>query len=206
MLTARLLLVLLATPVASLLTTPVGPLSRSCSTCNSRISQINAKVFDWATRGEPAPELETINLGNLKPAPGSAKAKTRKGRGISAGQGKSCGFGDRGQKSRSGKSTRPGFEGACLRIPNMSISRISSRISSRPIYSTHETLLGTDRDCMVEGVGEGIDRRGRLGAAQHRRGAFGSRPPPPFWEPPPPPPHLSSPERPMSWLPASLPN
>lgn len=111
MLTARLLLVLLATPVASLLTTPVGPLSRSCSTCNSRISQINAKVFDWATRGEPAPELETINLGNLKPAPGSAKAKTRKGRGISAGQGKSCGFGDRGQKSRSGKSTRPGFEG-----------------------------------------------------------------------------------------------
>lgn len=107
----RLLLVLLATPAAALMVTPAAPLQRSCSSCSSRISQIDAKVFDWAVRGQPAPELETINLGNLKPAPGSAKSKTRKGRGISAGQGKSCGFGDRGQKSRSGSPTRPGFEG-----------------------------------------------------------------------------------------------
>lgn len=106
----RLLLVLLATPAAALMLTPAAPMQRSCSSC-SRVSQIDAKVFDWATRGQPAPELETINLGNLKPSPGSAKGKTRKGRGISAGQGKSCGFGDRGQKSRSGSGTRPGFEG-----------------------------------------------------------------------------------------------
>ena len=60
------------------------------------------KVFDWKTRGEAAPELETINLSNLKASPGSHKSATRKGRGISAGQGASCGFGYRGQKSRSG--------------------------------------------------------------------------------------------------------
>jgi len=35
----------------------------------------------------------------------------RKGRGISAGQGATCGFGMRGQKSRSGRPMRAGFEG-----------------------------------------------------------------------------------------------
>merc|ERR1711990_1120553 len=42
---------------------------------------------------------------------GSRKKKMRKGRGISAGQGATCGFGMCGQKSRSGRPTRPGFEG-----------------------------------------------------------------------------------------------
>merc|ERR1712147_285704 len=48
---------------------------------------------------------------NLKYAPGSRPDKMRKGRGIAAGQGATCGFGMRGQKSRSGRPTRPGFEG-----------------------------------------------------------------------------------------------
>ena len=52
------------------------------------------------------PSLET-----LKSNSGSRKRKLRKGRGIAAGQGASCGFGMRGQKSRSGRPTRPGFEG-----------------------------------------------------------------------------------------------
>ncbi|GMH57113.1 hypothetical protein TL16_g02293, partial [Triparma laevis f. inornata] len=50
-------------------------------------------------------------LDNLKSSPGSLKRVQRKGRGIAAGQGASCGFGMRGQKSRSGRPTRPGFEG-----------------------------------------------------------------------------------------------
>lgn len=50
-------------------------------------------------------------LSNLRPAPGSAHRKKRKGRGDAAGQGASCGFGMRGQKSRSGRPTRAGFEG-----------------------------------------------------------------------------------------------
>tara|TARA_B100000214_G_C23866730_1_gene580621 strand:+ start:416 stop:868 length:453 start_codon:yes stop_codon:yes gene_type:complete len=52
-----------------------------------------------------------FNLNSLQPNKGSRKRKLRKGRGIAAGQGASCGFGMRGQKSRSGSSTRPGFEG-----------------------------------------------------------------------------------------------
>ncbi len=52
-----------------------------------------------------------LSLDSLKPQTGSRKRKLRKGRGIAAGQGASCGFGMRGQKSRSGRPTRPGFEG-----------------------------------------------------------------------------------------------
>jgi large subunit ribosomal protein L15 len=65
----------------------------------------------------------TFQLDNLKPQPGSRRRKTRKGRGIAAGQGASCGFGMRGQKSRSGSPTRPGFEGGQMplyrRVPKL---------------------------------------------------------------------------------------
>ena len=65
----------------------------------------------------------TSNLNTLKPNIGSRKKKLRKGRGIAAGQGASCGFGMRGQKSRSGRPTRPGFEGGQMplyrRVPKL---------------------------------------------------------------------------------------
>ena len=56
-------------------------------------------------------KIMTSTLNTLKSNSGSRKKKLRKGRGIAAGQGASCGFGMRGQKSRSGRPTRPGFEG-----------------------------------------------------------------------------------------------
>jgi large subunit ribosomal protein L15 len=52
-----------------------------------------------------------MRLEDAVPQKGSTKRKRRIGRGISAGQGASGGFGMRGQKSRSGRPTRPGFEG-----------------------------------------------------------------------------------------------
>jgi large subunit ribosomal protein L15 len=65
----------------------------------------------------------SINLQSLKPNAGARRRKLRKGRGIAAGQGASCGFGMRGQKSRSGRPTRPGFEGGQMplyrRIPKL---------------------------------------------------------------------------------------
>ena len=76
------------------------------------------KIFDWKKRADTA-TIERLNdventeftLDNLTPMPGSRQNKKRKGRGISAGQGATCGFGMRGQKSRSGSGTRAGFEG-----------------------------------------------------------------------------------------------
>jgi len=52
-----------------------------------------------------------MRLDDIAPQVGSTRRRRRVGRGIAAGQGASCGFGMRGQKSRSGRPTRPGFEG-----------------------------------------------------------------------------------------------
>tara|TARA_Y100001968_G_scaffold328830_1_gene376772 strand:+ start:1321 stop:1770 length:450 start_codon:yes stop_codon:yes gene_type:complete len=64
-----------------------------------------------------------LQLNSLKANSGARKRKLRKGRGIAAGQGASCGFGMRGQKSRSGRPTRPGFEGGQMplyrRVPKL---------------------------------------------------------------------------------------
>ncbi|WP_206817402.1 50S ribosomal protein L15 [Chroococcus sp. FPU101] len=64
-----------------------------------------------------------MKLNELAPKEGSKKRRRRVGRGISAGQGASCGFGMRGQKSRSGSGTRPGFEGGQMplyrRLPKL---------------------------------------------------------------------------------------
>ncbi|KAH9610072.1 hypothetical protein KSS87_005409 [Heliosperma pusillum] len=64
-----------------------------------------------------------LRLDNLGPQPGSRKKAKRKGRGHAAGQGGSCGFGMRGQKSRSGPGVMRGFEGGQMplyrRIPKL---------------------------------------------------------------------------------------
>ena len=76
------------------------------------------KIFDWKRRADTATrdnlndvENTEFKFNNLAPAPGSRKNKKRKGRGIAAGQGATCGFGMRGQKSRAGPGVRSGFEG-----------------------------------------------------------------------------------------------
>lgn len=52
-----------------------------------------------------------MNLHELSPAPGSRKQRTRVGRGIGSGLGKTSGRGHKGQKARSGGGVRTGFEG-----------------------------------------------------------------------------------------------
>ncbi len=52
-----------------------------------------------------------MRLHDLKPTPGSKRPKKRLGKGESSGLGKTSGKGHKGQKSRSGASIRPSFEG-----------------------------------------------------------------------------------------------
>jgi large subunit ribosomal protein L15 len=54
---------------------------------------------------------ERIGLHNLKPAPGSRKARKRVGRGEGSGTGKTAGRGQKGWGSRSGAKRRVRFEG-----------------------------------------------------------------------------------------------
>ena len=52
-----------------------------------------------------------MKLNAMSPAPGSKKVRLRVGRGASAGQGKTCGRGVKGQRARKGGYHKVGFEG-----------------------------------------------------------------------------------------------
>lgn len=52
-----------------------------------------------------------MRLNTLKPAIGSKQKRVRIGRGMGSGLGKTCGFGHKGQKARSGYGRKTGFEG-----------------------------------------------------------------------------------------------
>jgi large subunit ribosomal protein L15 len=52
-----------------------------------------------------------MKLNTLKPAPGAKRPRLRVGRGASAGQGKTCGRGVKGQRARKGGYHKVGFEG-----------------------------------------------------------------------------------------------
>jgi len=75
-----------------------------------------------------------MQLNDLSPAVGSTKAKKRVGRGIGSGWGKTCGSGHKGQKSRSGGTVRPGFEGGQMplqmRLPKYGFSSRVGRITA----------------------------------------------------------------------------
>ena len=64
-----------------------------------------------------------MKLHDLRPAPGSHKKKTRVGRGIAAGKGKTAGRGTKGQKARAGGKIPAWFEGGQtplhVRIPKL---------------------------------------------------------------------------------------
>jgi len=75
-----------------------------------------------------------MQLNNLRPAEGSIRAKKRVGRGIGSGLGKTCGTGHKGQKSRSGGTVRPGFEGGQMplqmRLPKYGFSSRVGRVTA----------------------------------------------------------------------------
>jgi large subunit ribosomal protein L15 len=57
-----------------------------------------------------------MRLNTLKPASGSKRPRLRVGRGASAGQGKTCGRGVKGQRARKGGYHKVGFEGGQMPI------------------------------------------------------------------------------------------
>lgn len=113
-----------------------------------------AKMFDWKKREDPDYDKVEgdgiFTLDNIRPAPGSRKRKKRKGRGHGAGQGGSCGFGMRGQKSRSGRPSRPGFEGG-----QTPLYRRIPKFTGRPMGPGHtKTEYALMKIDMLNGVEE----------------------------------------------------
>lgn len=77
-----------------------------------------------------------MRIHEVTPKEGSKKRRRRVGRGIAAGQGASCGFGMRGQKSRSGTGTKPGFEGG-----QMPLYRRVPKLKHFPIVNPHDYTI-----------------------------------------------------------------
>lgn len=90
-------------------------------TARTRVCVVNQVTSAVSVKADG--ENVRFRLDNLGPQKGSRKKPKRKGRGIAAGQGASCGFGMRGQKSRSGPGIMRGFEGGQMplyrRLPKL---------------------------------------------------------------------------------------
>ena len=71
-----------------------------------------------------------MKLNSISPAPGSKKPRLRVGRGASAGQGKTCGRGVKGQRARKGGYHKVGFEGGQMplqrRLPKVGFRSMSA--------------------------------------------------------------------------------
>ncbi len=71
------------------------------------------------------------HLNTIQDKPGARTARTRVGRGIGSGKGKTCGRGIKGQKSRSGVAIK-GFEGGQMpihrRLPKRGFNNINRRV------------------------------------------------------------------------------
>jgi large subunit ribosomal protein L15 len=83
-------------------------------------------------------KFNELNVSSYRPA-------KRVGRGISAGQGKTAGRGTKGQKSRTGKGKRPGFEGGqtplAMRLPKLPGFR-SIRPKAQNVYTGQLETVG----------------------------------------------------------------
>ncbi len=75
-----------------------------------------------------------MKLNSISPGAGSKKSRLRVGRGASAGQGKTCGRGVKGQRARKGGYHKVGFEGGQMplqrRLPKFGFrSKIAPRVA-----------------------------------------------------------------------------
>ena len=72
-----------------------------------------------------------MKLHELAPAAGSKKTRTRRGRGLGSGLGKTAGRGQKGQNSRSGGGVRSGFEGGQMplyrRLPKRGFKNVFAK-------------------------------------------------------------------------------
>ena len=99
-----------------------------------------------------------MRLNTIKPAAGAKRAHLRVGRGASAGQGKTCGRGVKGQRARKGGYHKVGFEGG-----QMPLQRRLPKIGFKSAMKASRAELTLDDLMRVEG-GE-VTLAGLIGAS-----------------------------------------
>ena len=86
----------------------------------------------------------------LSPAPGSKKSRKRVGRGDGSGHGTYSGRGVKGQKSRSGYSVKPGFEGGQLPL----VKRLPRKRGFVNIFRKEYSVINLNKLNMFESESE----------------------------------------------------
>ena len=93
-----------------------------------------------------------MNLHELSPAAGANKQPYRKGRGAGSGNGKTAGYGHKGQKARSG-AKKAGFEGGQMplyrRLPKRGFTSLTHRFVEEVRLSDLEALPVEEIDLLV---------------------------------------------------------
>src|SRR4029078_12637954 len=109
----------------------------------------------------------TLSLNNLHPAKGSTHKKKRLGRGPGTGLGKTAGRGHKGQKSRSGYSSKTGFEGGQMplhrRLPKRGFTNIFKKHWIEVRLDALENSFAAD----AEITPEVLHKRGIIKKAKH---------------------------------------
>ena len=99
-----------------------------------------------------------MKLHELHPAEGSTKAPKRKGRGAGSGNGKTAGYGHKGQKARSG-SKGAGFEGGQLPLQ----MRLPKRGFNNIFATDYATIKVSDLERLFE-AGSVVDKAAVMAA------------------------------------------
>ncbi len=108
-----------------------------------------------------------LALNNLKPAEGSTHKKKRVGRGPGSGLGKTAGRGHKGQKSRSGYSSKIGFEGGQMPLQRRLPKRGFTNIFKKKWLEIGLAKLEENFNAGDEITPEILHKRGLIKKAKH---------------------------------------
>jgi len=89
-----------------------------------------------------------MKLHALKNTTGARRSRTRVGRGMGSGKGKTCGRGHKGQLARKGSSRKPGFEGGQMRL----IRRLPKRGFENPARTAYFAVNVSQLACFEDGT------------------------------------------------------
>src|ERR1044071_7504875 len=109
----------------------------------------------------------TLSLNNLRPAKGSTHKKKLLGGGPGTGLGKTAGRGHKGQKSRSGYSSKTGFEGGQMPLHRRLPKRGFTNIFKKQWIEVSLEALDRSFDANTEITPEVLHKRGIIKKAKH---------------------------------------